>query len=428
MSLDVPVAGAVPVRNSVLTLPLWIATRGWRQLRRMRTAMALLAILAVLATIGTLLPQLPQNPRGVMDYVLRHPTTGPWFARLGLFDIFSSWFFIITAALMYVSIGASLMVRIPAAWQRGVQQAERTRAFWAEVASIVFHGSFFLLLVGVVYGKAAGFTGNAAIVEGDSFVEARANYDNLDEGVLAPRHAGFELKVDTFQAEYYPSGAPKDFVSRVRLFEGDRMIAAKEVRVNHYVAHQGVKIYQAGYGWAPALRIETPDGRVVSDGSAIFLGDPQFARGVVKAPSAGPPSQQLGATAWLVPDPRWSEDSIRPGTAEPKNPILLVRLYRGDLHMDQLAQNVYTLDTGGMDLLWRGALRLGDSVTTPDGYRITFRALHQYTDLTVKKDPGVGIVFGAFVIGLTALLLGLYLPLIGTEQRLAPARQLVEGG
>ncbi len=427
MSLQAPARKALAESHRPPLSLFWmVVVQAWRQLRRMRTAMGLLAILAALSTVGTLLPQIPQNPRGVMDYILRHPTTGPWFARVGLFDIFGSWFFIITAVLMYTSLGASLVVRVPAAWRRGPQPGARTRALWAEIASIVFHASFFLLLIGVVYGKAAGFTGNAAIVEGDSFVEARANYDNLDEGVLAPRHAGFEVKVDSFRAEYYPSGAPRDFVSRVRVFEGDRMVAAKDVRVNHYLGHRGVKVYQTGYGWAPALRVETPDGRVVADGSAIFLGDPQFAQGVVKAPSAGPPSQQLGATAWLIPDPRLRDDSIRPGTAEPKNPILLLRLYRGDLHLDR-AQNVYALDTTGMDLLWRGALRIGDSVETPEGYRLTFTGLRQYTDLTAKKDPGVWIVFGAFLIGLTALLLSLYLPLIGPEQRLAPARQLVEG-
>jgi len=151
--------------------------RAWRELRKMRTAIILLAILAALAAIGTLLPQIPQNPRAVMLYVLAHPVTAPWFARLGLFDIFGSWLFIAVATLMYVSIGAGLVVRVPAARRRTRQPTQRTRGLWAEWSSIIFHAAFFLLLVGVVYGKATGFVGNAAIVEGDTFVEARANYD-----------------------------------------------------------------------------------------------------------------------------------------------------------------------------------------------------------------------------------------------------------
>ncbi|TME56091.1 MAG: cytochrome c biogenesis protein ResB [Chloroflexi bacterium] len=420
-----PVRPAMPPVAPRRIRPVRVLARAWRELRKMRTAIILLAILALLAVIGTLLPQLPQNPRGVMGYVLRHPATAPWFARLGLFDIFSSWPFIITAVLMYTSIGASMFIRVPAAWRRAIDPAQRNRGLWAEVASIVFHASFFILLVGVIYGKAAGFLGNAAVVEGDSFVEARANYDNLSEGTLATDHAGFEVKVDSFSATYWPTGAPKDFTSRVRIYDGGRLAETKNIQVNHYVEYRGVKIYQAGYGWAPTLKIETPDGRVVEDGPTIFIGEPQFANGVVKAPSAGPGDQQLGATAIFIPDPQISDQSIGPGTPQLRNPILLVRLYRGDLHLDSgQSVNVFALDTSNMDLRWRGALRVGDSVVTPDGYKLSFTGLKQYTDLTLNKDPGIPIVLAAFVIGLSALLISLYLPLMGPEQHLAPSREL----
>ena len=403
---------------------LKIAKRAWRELRKMRTAIILLAILALLAIIGTLVPQLPQNPQGVMGYVLRHPVTAPWFARLGLFDIFSSWPFIIVAVLMYTSIGASMFIRVPAAWRRAMDPAQRNRGLFAEVASIIFHGSFFILLVGVLFGKAAGFLGNVAIVEGDSFTEARANYDNLSEGILATQHADFQVKVDKFSASYWPSGAPRDFTSRVRIYDGGRLIESKSIQVNHYLDYRGVKIYQAGFGWAPTLKIETPDGRVVEDSPTIFVGDPQFANGVIKAPSAGPGNQQLGATAIFMPDPQIADQSISPGTPQLRNPLLLVRLFRGDLHLDR-PQNVFALDTSNMDLRWRGALRVGESVVTPDGYRLTFTGLKQYTDLTLNKDPGIPIVLAAFVIGLSALVLSLYLPLMGPEQRLSPSQELI---
>src|SRR5438093_5687984 len=210
----------------------WLG-RAWRELRKMRTAIILLAILALLAVIGTLLPQLPQNPRGVMGYVLRHPATASWFARLGLFDIFSSWPFIITAVLMYTSIGASMFIRVPAAWRRAMEPAQRSRGLGAEVASIIFHASFFILLFGVIYGKAAGFVGNAAVVVGDTFVEARANYDNLSEGRLATQHAGFQVKVDSFSASYWSSGSPRDFTSRVRSYDRGRVVESANTQVDH---------------------------------------------------------------------------------------------------------------------------------------------------------------------------------------------------
>jgi len=162
---------------------------------------------------------------------------------------------------------------------------------------------------------------------------------------------------------------------------------------------------------------------VLTDAPTIFLGDVPFARGVIKAPSAGAPGQQLGATAWFIPDAQVSGDAIRPGTGELKNPLLLLRLYRGDLHLDR-PQNVYSLDTTGMDLRWRGALRMGETAVTPDGYRLTFSGVRQYSDLLIKKDPGVPIVFAAFALGLVALLGSLYLPLLGREDRLPPLPEL----
>ncbi|MDQ6880133.1 MAG: cytochrome c biogenesis protein ResB, partial [Candidatus Dormibacteraeota bacterium] len=396
----------------------WAAYRGWLELRRARTAIGLLVVLAVLSIIGTLLPQLPQNPRGVFGYVLTHPTTGPLFARLGLYDVFSSWFFLVTALLMYISLTAFLWVRVPAAWRRW-RQGIRTAGLWADLSSIAFHASFYLLLVGVVYGKAFGFVGAAAIVEGGSFVEARANYDNLDEGDFAPAHQGYQLTLDSFRAQYWSTGKPADFLSRVRIFDGGRMVESQNIRVNHYLDYRGDKIYQIGYGWAPWVRVRMPDGRLVADAPVMFLGDQAISNGVIKAPSAGRPGQQLAATALLIPDPRVSGQAISAGTAERRNPILLLQLWRGDLHLDTgRPQNVYALDTNGMSLVWRGLLRIGDSVTTADGVQIAFPALRQYSDLKVTHDPGVGIVYGAFILAMATLFPMLYLPLLGRHRRL----------
>src|SRR6266852_6556454 len=405
--------GATPRR--VVNLPLLGLRWGWRELHRARVAIALLIVLASLSIIGTLLPLLPAEPRSVMNYVLNHPSTGPIFARLGLFDVFGSWFFILTALLMYLSLAAYLSVRVPTVWRRW-RSGTGSRRFWADVCSVVFHAAFIPLLIGVVYGKAAGFVGNAAIIEGGSFVEAIANYDNLSQGPLAAPHQAYQLKIDKFRVQYYSSGLPKDFLSRVEVFDAGRQVMTKDIRVNHFLGYRGDQIYQVGYGWAPWVQIALPTGTAVADSPTVFLGDQRISNGVVKAPSAGPPSQQLGMTGYLIPDPRLSGQAISPGPAEWRNPVLIASLWRGDLHLDK-AQNVYSLDTTGMQLVWRGLLRIGDSVTTDDGYRLSFPSLGRYTDLKVNHDPGQGIVYGSFVLGLAALILNMYLPMIGRRSQ-----------
>jgi hypothetical protein len=73
-------------------------------------------------------------------------------------------------------------------------------------------------------------------------------------------------------------------------------------------------------------------------------------------------------------------------------------------------------------LQWRGALRPGETIQTPDGYRLTFADLRPYTVFGVKQDPGVPIVYAAFVLGISALLLSLYLPLLARRKRRGAGR------
>ena len=46
-----------------------------------------------------------------------------------------------------------------------------------EVGSLAFHWAFILLLAGVIYGKGTGFSGFAVVVEGQTWIDAQANYD-----------------------------------------------------------------------------------------------------------------------------------------------------------------------------------------------------------------------------------------------------------
>jgi len=69
-----------------------------------------------------------------------------------------------------------------------------------------------------------------------------------------------------------------------------------------------------------------------------------------------------------------------------------------------------------MTLLWKGLVRVGDTVTTPAGYQLSFVSVPQYTVLQVTRDPGVPIVEAAFAIAVVSLLLTLYIPVIGRRQ------------
>jgi cytochrome c biogenesis protein len=389
----------------------------------MRTAVMLLAIIAALSVIATMLPQRPLQPQRVSAYLQSHPQLGPIFDRLGLFAVYESWWLIAAALLMYISLGHCVLVRGRALFMRWRKGLPRNAQFIGEGGSLLFHLSFFVLLFGVLWGKANGFTAFVNVLEGQSVVEARPSYDQIEEGYLfsPPQHKGFEVRVDSFNASYYGDGRPKDFVTHAEVFDQGQRVTEKDIRVNQYLNYEGVKFYQASYGWAPVIRVTDALGHRVFDGPVLFFGDPAFANGVVKIPASGSPGQQLGARAFFLPDVKVVAGGATAGSADLKNPLLDLAFFKGDLHADQ-PQNVYDLDVSQMKQVDTVLLPLGQSRTIPGGFTVTFPNLMRYTGLQVTDDPGVPIIWAAFGLLLTGLLVRLYLAswLHWREERSAP--------
>jgi cytochrome c biogenesis protein len=386
------------------------AWREWKTLSRMRTAVILLAIVAALSMVATLLPQRAIQPERASGWIQDHALLGPWFDRLGFFAVYESWLLIGAVVLMYVSLGNCVITRGLALYRRWRRKLPRNAQFIGEAGSLVFHLSFFVLLFGVMFNLAAGFTAFVNVVEGDSVVEARPSYDQIEEGVLfnPSGHRGFEVKVDKFNASYYTDGRPADFVSHAEVYDQGRKVSEKDIRVNQYLSYEDVKFYQANYGWAPVIQVFDPNGRVVFDQPVVFFGDPQLSNGVMKVPSAGPPGQQLGARMFFVPDLQGDASTPRAGTANPDNPAIAMIMFQGDLHADRVA-NVYDLDVSQMKTLWQGGLHLGQTAQIPGGYRVAFSRLARYTGLQVTYAPGLPIIYASFVLMLGGLLVRLYL-------------------
>jgi len=402
------------------------ALQQWRALCRMRTAVILLTIVGELSFIAALLPQKALQPVRATGWVQNHQVLGPVFDNLGFFSVYESWWIIGAATLMYVSLSHCVWVRGRALYRRWRRRLPRNAQFIGEAGSLVFHLSFFVLLAGILYGKAFGFAAFVDVVEGQSLVEARASYDQIEEGVFfnPSQHRGFEVKVKDFKVTYFPDGRPSDFISHVEVLDGNRKVDEKRIRVNDYLNYQDIKFYQASYGWAPEVRVSAPDGRKVYDQPVIFFGDPKLSNGVLKVPSAGPPPDQLGGLMFMVPDIRDVNGASSPGSANPNNPALLLRLFKGDLRADR-AQNVYQLDTSRMAQVYKGGVSLGETAVLPNGYTFSFPRLLRYTGLQVTYDPGLPIIWASFVLMLGGLIVRLYIAsLLGVrEERIRDRRR-----
>jgi cytochrome c biogenesis protein len=444
----------------------------------MRTALILLLLIALASVAGSLLPQWPNSPERVLRYRADHAFWGTFFDRAGLFDVFGSWWFVLLTTLLFVSLVACLVPRTRALWRAlrtapmqareidslpryaevvvdmapgaaigAARRALRRRRYRValdparpalaaekgvarEAGSLAFHWALILLLAGVIYGKGTGFSGLVAVVEGQTWVDAEANYDGT---IRAGRFfdggfTGVGLRLRDFRSDYRRTGQPMDFVSRVDLLRPDGSLDRREaIRVNHPAKVDGLWIYQSSFGWAPVIEV-ADDGEVVASGPVVMDRDPapegvvEFAmpwRGVVKLPGAGAGGLDRAIELELWPDSRALTALLDGGEPQAMlvefDPIIRFTVWEGALS----DLSTTRLDTRGLlevssgivgagrtaDLSGGGVLDAGDAGS---GSTISFPQLRQYSVFLVSRDAGVPLVLAAAILILVGLLPALY--------------------
>ena len=437
-----------PLRRRVLRL----LGRFWHEYTRMRTAIYMLIGVLGIVLIGTFVPQEFTSASGkVTEFVNGHQQLNALASALGLplTSVFVSPLFYILLGSIYIALFSCVVTRGRALIVRTVRRYPRSPQYWGEWGSWLFHTSFFLLLVAVVWGKATGFDGIMTITEGQRVAETPASYDTLQEGMLFNgQHSDYQVQLNHFAAPLLPTGMPADFVSNVTLYDHGRPAVTQDVRVNEFLGYNGIDFYQQDYGWAPHIVVTNPSGEVVSDNAIQLVSDDKTAStGVIKVPDFNYvlPGQskptQVGARLVLYPDAQTlpqvggSGNALNidygPGSAAAANPVLEVQLFVGDLGIDSGAeQDVFTLDTNQMTPYYQGAaafaLPLHQTVTlqlpgpnnTTVPFTMSFPDLEQFSLFHVKKDSGVGLVYGTFILTMTGLLTKLYLrPFLERRQR-----------
>jgi cytochrome c biogenesis protein len=453
--------------------------QAWREFRSMRTALILLLALGVAAIFGSLFPQQNISPQRVQQYFDQHPGLAPVLDRLGMFDVFGApWFMAIYLALL-IALTACLVPRLGAYLRlvrarphqprphldhyrnyasfeaaaseeqasevvrrilrrrrfrvagHGSGELAAEKGYLREAGSLVFHVSFLLLLLGLAYGKGFGYRGQATVVEGDTWADARINYDAFTPGrFFTPGNLPqFGLRLDDFSNTFYDNLTPKLYESRITALDADgRPTKAQKVTVNRPMTVDGVRVFQSDYGYAPVVRVRSPSGELLQDGPVLASREPssEVSNGAIRLPSLKP---QVGLQVVMFTGLR----QVRlPGGQEqiyndPRlvNPVLVVLPFKGDLKASQ-AHSVFTLDfselsSAGNPLI----LPLGKSGKFADGLQVDFASLKQYTVLTLASDPGVPIVAVAAGLILAGLIPSLYVTRRRVWLRATPAD---EGG
>jgi cytochrome c biogenesis protein len=441
--------------------------QAWREYRSMRTALVLLVVLAAASILGSLFPQEGISPQRVDQYFADHPALAPVLERLGLFDVFgSAWYMAIYLALLGALVaclvprtralvrvlrsrpprgGDLARYRTRAAFETSAPPEEAMAAarrvlrrhryrladhdgqlagekgYLREAASMLFHVSLLVLLVGLAYGKGYGYRGQAAIVEGETWANARVGYDSFSPGrFFGPeRLAPFQLRLDDFTNSFHPDNTPREFASRLTALDLDgRPLQSQRVAPNRPMTVDGVRIFQSDYGYVPVVRVRDADGTdLLAPQEVLTLRDPasEWSTGAVKVTRSSP---QVGLELTMFTGLVTAPDC--PGGApfcnDPRlvRPVLVVLAYQGDLQAHR-AQSVFTLDRTKLEPLGDRPLLLvpGQSKKLANGMEVSFTDLKQYSVLTLARDPGVPVVAGAAAL----LLLGLVPSLYVTRRR-----------
>jgi cytochrome c biogenesis protein len=422
--------------------------RAWRTLVSVRFAVLQISVLAVAGVIGAVLRQVPgsalHDPQAYADqmaaiHAAYDPLTvlgvnvGPQvvdaFEWLGLFRVFSAPWFVFLLTLLVVSIVVCTLDRTPALWRsaremRLVQPPsyydlrldERARFAGADakavdelaaelrrsrfhvrqtvvagtapgapatlhlyadkyrffkLATLLTHLGLILFLAGAALTTALGFETVVFLGEGDTApIEAVGTPDNL------------LVKNIHFAAPTRPDGSFADFTTDLAVYQNGQLVARKVIRVNDPLEIDGYAIHQNTFGPAEQLTIHDAGGGLVWEGPVLLDGSLD-----------GRPDGFL--------------------TVPGSDVGLLLVLDRASDGSPALAvTGVGPTDPAAGGILFIRGMSLGETTDAAStaGYRITWQGASAYTGMVIKRDPGQGMIWFAYLSLIVGLVLSFYFP------------------
>ena len=394
----------------------------WNFFTSLKLVIFLLLILAVLSIAGTIIEQ----NKPLRDYYrFFQPETVDLLQKLGLLDMYHSWWFISCLALLALNIIACTMDRYPAimaglrkknlfldeslektlnvtkikyalpleivekrilelvaknfSGKPVITQEDGARHFFFEkgkysrLAFFFTHLSVLMIFIGALIGSLAGYKGYVNIHEGEGI-------SRVDTRAGDTKHLDFTVKCYKFDVEFYPDGMPKDYRSDLAVIKDGREVVRKTIRVNDPLSFAGITFYQSSYGSLPEtalIEIRNKDG---------------VPKGEVEASFGKMITLPGGEDKIEVMD--YQEHFHLPDGSE-GGPTLGVNLYRDG----QAPAGLWLPE----QLPEYDKMRHGDYYLTVKSIK-----LKKYTGLQVNKDPGEWVVWLACLLLIAGIMIAFF--------------------
>ncbi|MBA0053881.1 cytochrome c biogenesis protein ResB [Streptomyces sp. AJS327] len=449
----------------------------WRQLTSMRVALILLFLVSLGAVPGSVIPQTSVDAVKVEEFRQKHDVLAPIYDRLQLFDVYSSVWFSAIYILLFISLAGCI---VPRSWQfvgqlrsrppraprrlnrmpayttwrtdaapeevlgaarsllggkrfrtdraEGADSVAAEKGYLREAGNLVFHIALIVLLLAFAAGQLWKAEGSKLVIKGDGFANTMTQYDDFRSGSLFSADDldtfGFTLK--DFHASFESSGpnknTPRDYRADITYWEGaDGAEKPARIEVNKPLQVGDSKVYLIAHGYAPIVSVKDGKGDIAYRGPVPFLQQDTnlTSSGVVKVTDyrdARGRKDQLGFQGFFVPhfDPK--SGTMFSQSPMPKNPVMFLTAYRGDLGLDAgLAQSVYQLDTSNMKQFkekngraFAKRLDPGGTMKLPNGAgTLKFEGIEEWANFTVSHQKGNGWALAgalAAIVGLAGSL------------------------
>jgi cytochrome c biogenesis protein len=376
---------------------------------------AAIYLLLAISLVGCLIPRIRVHARGAVAKPLPAPKNLSKLPESSTFTVDGT----------VAEVSDDLQRRLGRRWRRIVradgstgQAISAEKGYLRETGNLLFHVALLVSLVAIAAGRLWGYSASIVVVEGSGFCNTVQQYDSWRPGRFeqAGNVAPFCVNLDKFQATYLSTGEPSKFNADVTYQRGgDGPDEKSTIQVNHPLRLEGDRVYIIGHGYAPKITVTRPGLAPITDVVPFIPQDPNTFQSEGAFQELGPvgsdgkKTKDIGISGFFSPTPVESSSNVFTSAApQVANPVLGVFVYQGDLGFDGLPKSVYSLDQGQIDngelkQIGTANLRIGQSVTTANGVKVTFDGWTNWVSFQISHDPTQGYLLisaSAMVVGL----------------------------